>query len=340
MDGHLGLVGHLSVTVCNFLATSEAALSNGKDPVSAKENQPDTQEQELWDRIGTTNGAERAEVLDELSHFAFKKNNYTECLQLIETSIEIYFSLDSGFHTKKLIHLYEGKAFCHKNLDQYVEAAEAFDTLAGYFCIDEDREGFLRAKRAAGREWYSAERYEKSLECHTIASLELDIDATDYTMGIDNLNIGMAALKLEQYQKATDHLLIGREYFKKAKNPEFVNYCDSYLADSYYELGQGTESEFHSRHYLNYTLVTEDLGMQAFARHNLAQALWLQKRYEEAENEIARTLEILPKEDSIDWDQIIKATHLYAAVLFAQGKDEEAKARLDRISTIEETMNI
>lgn len=306
--------------------------------MSAKGNKPEAQELELWDRIRTTEGAERAEVLDELSHFAFKKNNYTECLQLIETSIEIYFSLNGDFHTKELIHLFEGKAFCHKNLEQYAEAAEAFDTLAGYFCIDEDREGFLRAKRAAGREFYSAENYYKSLECHTIVSKEIDIDATDYSMGIDNLNIGMAALKLEQFQLATDHLLIGRTYFKKAKNPEFVNYCDSYLADSYYELGQAMESEFHSRHYLNYTLVTDDLGMQAFARHNLAQALWLQKRYREAENEISLTLEILPKEDSIDWDQIIKATHLYAAVLFAQGKDDEAKTRLDRIATIEETM--
>jgi tetratricopeptide (TPR) repeat protein len=79
--------------------------------------------------------------------------------------------------------------------------------------------------------------------------------------------------------------------------------------------------------------------MQAVARHNLAQALWLQKRYQEAENEISRSLEILPKEESIDWDQIIKATHLYAAVLFAQGKDDEAKARLNRIATIEETMD-
>jgi tetratricopeptide (TPR) repeat protein len=331
-------MGHLSVTVCNFPTTSEAPLSLRKDPVSAEDKKPETQELELWDRIRTTEGAERAEVLDELSHFAYKKNNYTECLQLIDTSIEIYFSLDGDFHTKKLIHLYEGKAFCHSNLDQHAEAADAFNTLAGYFCVDEDREGFLRAKRAAGREYYSAENYQKSLECHTIVSKEIDIDATDYSMGIDNLNIGMAALKLEDFQSATEHLLIGRKHFKKAKNSEYVNYCDSYLADSYYELGQAIESEFHSRHYLNYTLVVEDLAMQAFARHNLAQALWLQKRYQEAEYEIARTLEILPQEESIDWQQLIKATHLYSAILFALGRDDEAKARLDRIATIEETM--
>ena len=110
------LKADLSVTVCNFLTTSEAPLSIRKDPVSAEGNKPEAQELELWDRIRTTEGAERAEVLDELSHFAYRKNNYTECLQLIETSIDIYFSLHDEFHTKELIHLYEGKAHCHLNL--------------------------------------------------------------------------------------------------------------------------------------------------------------------------------------------------------------------------------
>ena len=77
------------MTVCNFPTTSEAPLSTRKEAVSAEGNKPEAQELELWDRIRTTEGAERAEVLDELSHFAYKKNNYTECLQLIETSIEI-----------------------------------------------------------------------------------------------------------------------------------------------------------------------------------------------------------------------------------------------------------
>ena len=306
--------------------------------MSAEGNQPDTQEQELWDRIRTTEGAERAEVLDELSHFAYKKNNYTECLQLIDTSIEIYFSLDGDFHTKKLIHLYEGKAFCHSNLDQNDLAAEAFDTLAGYFCIDEDREGFLRAKRAAGREYYSAENYQKSLECHTIASLELDIDATDYTMGIDNLNIGLALQQLERHQEAVDRFLIARPLFKKAKNPEFVNWCDRYLTESYLKLHNGMEAAFHAQHFFNYSKVTEDLDLEAYARGSLGQANRLMKNYQEAESQLTRSLELLTLEGNRDWHNIIEANQELSAVLFALGRDEEAKERLDRIATIEETM--
>ncbi|CAN2187525.1 Tetratricopeptide repeat [Candidatus Nanopelagicaceae bacterium] len=308
--------------------------------MSAEGNKPEAQELELWDRIRTTEGAERAEVLDELSHFAYKKNNFTECLQLIETSIEIYFNLTAEFHTKQLIHLYEGKAFCHSNLDQSAEAAEAFETLAGYFCIDEDREGFLRAKRAAGREWYSAENYERSLECHTIVSKELDINSNDYSMGIDNLNIGMALQCLERHEEAVKYFLIARPLFKKAKNPEFVNWCDRHLSQSYSALKNGMEAAFHAKHYFNFSKISENLEMESYARYRLGQAHWLLKEYEEAESQFTRSLELLTLEGERDWETIVKANNELAAVLFALGKDEEAKERLDRIATLEETISV
>lgn len=307
--------------------------------MSAENNKPEAQEQELWDRIRTTEGAERAEVLDELSHFAYKKNNYIECLQLIETSIDIYFSLHDEFHTKELIHLYEGKAFCHSNLEQHREAAEAFDTLAGYFCIDEDREGFLRAKRAAGREWFEADDFEKSLECHTIVSKEIDIDATDYSMGIDNLNIGMALARLDRHEEAITSLLIARPLFKKAKNPEFVNWCDRHLTESYAAIGNGFEAKFHAQHYFNFSKVSENLEMEGYARYRLGQAHWLMKEYAEAEFEFTRSLELLTLDGDRDWEIIIKANNELAAALFAQGKDDEARTRLERIATIEETIS-
>jgi tetratricopeptide (TPR) repeat protein len=313
-------------------------LSIRKEAVSAEDNEKETQELELWDRISTTEGAERAEVLDELSHFAYKKNNYIECLQLIETSIDIYFTLNSEYHTKKLIHLYEGKAFCHSNLDQNKESAEAFEALAGYFSIDEDQEGFLRAKRAAGREWYSAEEYEKSYEAHTIVSKELDINANDYSMGIDNLNIGMALQRLGRHEEAVSFFLIARPLFKKAKNPEFVNWCDRHLAESYVELKNGFEAVFHAKHYYNFSKVSENLEMEGYARYRLGQAHWLLKEYAVAENYFIRALELLTLEGERDWELIVKANNELAACLFAQGKDEQATEILDRIVTLEETM--
>ena len=48
------------------------------------------QEAELWERIEKTEGVERAEVLAELSHFAYGRDDYQTCLQLVETSLDIY----------------------------------------------------------------------------------------------------------------------------------------------------------------------------------------------------------------------------------------------------------
>jgi tetratricopeptide (TPR) repeat protein len=308
--------------------------------VSAEKNEKETQELELWDRFSSTEGVERAEVLDELSHLAYKKNNYTECIQLIETSIDIYFKNCMDAHIPELVHLYEGKAHCHMNLEQHSQAAEAFDMLAGFHYIESKQELFLSAKRAAGRAWFEADEYERSLECHTIVSKELDIEATDYTMGIENLNIGMALKRLNRNEEAVEHLLKARPYFKADKNPEFVNWCDRHLAEAYVALNNGMEAVFHAKHYFNFSKISENLEMESYARFRLGQAHWLLKEYEEAESQLTRSLELLTLEGERDWETIVNANNELAAVLFALGKDEEAKERLDRIATLEETISV
>jgi tetratricopeptide (TPR) repeat protein len=306
--------------------------------VSRESNKPDTQEQELWDRMSTTEGAARAEVLDELSHIAYSKNNYKECLHFIEISIEIYFSLTSEFYTQELIHLYEGKAYSHSYLDEHREAAEAFETLAGYYCIDENREGFLRAKRAAAREWYSAKEWLKSFEGHTIASKELDPDVTKFIIGIDLMNIGTALQGLDRHPEAIESFIRARQSFKEDKNPEYVNWCDNFLAQSLIEVKNGFEAEYHAQHYFNYSKVAEDLSMEGYARYRLGQAKRLNRDYEAAEEELKEALALLTLDGVKDWPTIIKANNEMAATLFAQGKDDEAKTILTRIATIEETM--
>ena len=306
--------------------------------MSGESNKPDTQEQELWDRMSTTEGAARAEVLDELSHIAYSKNNYKECLHFIETSIEIYFSLTSEFYTQELIHLYEGKAYCHSNLDEHREAAEAFETLAGYYCIDENREGFLRAKRAAAREWYSAKEWLKSFEGHTIASKELDPDVTKFIIGIDLMNIGTALQGLDRHPEAIESFIKARQSFKEDKNPEYVNWCDNFLAQSLIEVKNGFEAEYHAQHYFNYSKVAEDLSMEAYARYRLGQAKRLNRDYVAAEEHFKGALELITLDETKDWPTIIALNNEMAATLFAQGKDAEAKTILTRIATIEETM--
>ena len=314
-------------------------MSLRKETVSAEPNNGKAQEQELWDRISTTEGAERAEVLDELSHIAYKRSNYIECLHLVDTSIDIYFK-NGGLdcYLKELIHLYHGKAHCYENLKRFAEAAETHEELAKMKCLEDDFESQAEELRAAGRAWYRIDEWRKSLDNHLAAKAVLDPSTTTLTMGVDLLNIGMALAKLGSHQDAIDNYLSARSLCKEAKNPEFVGWCDNYLALSYMALNNGPEARFHAQHYFNYTKVAEDLGMEGYARYRLGRAHLLCDEYEDAEEHLLRSLEILTLDEDKDWEDIVAANKELAKALTALGREDEAQKRLDRIKTIEETI--
>ena len=307
--------------------------------MNAENNEHNTQEQELWDRISTTEGAERAEVLDELSHIAYNRDNYTECLHLVDTSIDIYFQQGGlDCYLKELIHLYHGKVHCFENLKRHEEAAETHEELAKMKFLDNDEEGQAEELRAAGRAWYKVEQWRKSLDNHIAAKAITYPEITTMTMGIDLLNIGMALAKLKNYQDAIDSYLKARALCKEAKNPEFVNWCDNYLALSYIALNNGPEARFHAQHYFNYSKVAEDLGMEGYARYRLGTAHLLCNEYENAEKHLKRSLELLTLEEDKDWEDIVAVNKDLAKALTALGREEEAQKRLERIKTIEETI--
>ncbi len=307
--------------------------------MSAEPNNGKAQEQELWDRISTTEGAERAEVLDELSHIAYNRSNYIECLHLVDTSIDIYFK-NGGLdcYLKELIHLYHGKAHCYENLKRFAEAAETHEELAKMKCLEDDFESQAEELRAAGRAWYRIDEWRKSLDNHLAARAVIDPSTTTLTMGVDLLNIGMALAKLGSHQDAIDNYLSARSLCKEAKNPEFVGWCDNYLALSYMALNNGPEARFHAQHYFNYTKVAEDLGMEGYARYRLGRAHLLCDEYEDAEKHLLRSLEILTLDEDKDCEDIVAANKELAKALTALGREDEAQKRLDRIKTIEETI--
>ena len=315
-------------------------MSIGKDPVSAENNEQKAQEQELWERMSTTEGRERAEVLDELSHIAYNKDNYTECLHLVDTSISIYYKLGGAdVYLKELIHLYKGMSHCYEHLKRFEDAAGSFEHLAGLYFIDEDHEGQIWAARAAARAWYEVKEWQKSLDGHIAVTKLIDPDATPFSMGLDQINIGMVLAKLKRDEEAVVAYLGSRKLFKEAKNPEYVNWCDNYLAMAYFNLGNGPEAKFHAQHYFNYSKVAENLGMEAYARYRLGGAFLICQEYVEAEKHLTRSIELLNLEDEKDWEDIVEANKELAKALVALGREEEANERLERIKGIEETIS-
>ena len=307
--------------------------------MNSENNEQNTQEQELWDRISTSEGTERAEVLDELSHIAYNRNNYTECLHLVDTSIDLYFKQGGlDLYLKELMHLYHGKVHCFENLKRHAEAAEVHEELAKMKNLDDDLEGQAEELRAAGRAWYIVKEWRKSLDNHIAAKAITYPDITTQTMGVDLLNIGMALAKLNNHKDAVESYLSSRALYKEAKNPEFVNWCDNYVALSYIALNNGPEARFHALHYFNYSKVAEDLGMEGYARYRLGTAHLLCQEYEDAEKHLLRSLELLTLEEDKDWEDIVAVNKELAKALTALNREEEAQTRLERIKTIEETI--
>ena len=307
--------------------------------MSAEYNKKDTQEQELWDRISMTEGTERAEVLDELSHIAFKRENFVECIHLLDTSIEIYFKLGGADnYLRELMHLYHGKAYCFENINRLEDAAQTHEEIAKLKFLDNDAEGQAEELRSAGRAWYKIDQWQKCLESHMAAREIIDPSITTQTMGVDLLNIGMAQIKLGNYTEALENCLSARVLCKEAKNPEFVGWCDNYLALTYIALSNGPEARFYAQHYFNYSKVTEDHGREAYACYRLGAALFLCGEYPEAEKNFNRSLELLNLEIDKDWEDIVGVNKCLAETLFALNRAEEAQARLERIKTIEETI--
>ena len=74
-------------------------VSNENDAESNSQGDGALQEAELWEKIESTHGVERAEVLAELSHFAYSRDDYTTCLQLVETSLDLYRTSDPNATT-------------------------------------------------------------------------------------------------------------------------------------------------------------------------------------------------------------------------------------------------
>jgi tetratricopeptide (TPR) repeat protein len=307
--------------------------------VSAERNQKDTREQELWERMTMTEGAERAEVLDELSHIAYNRDNYVECLHLIDTSLDIYFKLGGAdVYLNEMSHLYKGKAHCLENLKRFQEVAETFEIIAMLCELDQDDLGHIHAVRAGARAWYSAKEWQKSLEGYLTAIAMIDPEETPFSRAIDLINLGMAEAELELFDEAIAHYLSARTLFKEAKKPEFVKWCDNYLALAYIEVKNGAEAKFHSLHYLNYAKVAIDPVMEGYARFRLGVSLHLCEEFPEAEEHLTRALELLTQESDKDWEDIVAITKWLAQTLTALGRDDEAKERLERISTIEETL--
>ena len=301
----------------------------------SKENKPD--EKELWKKIPSTQGAERADAYIELSHLAYDRGDHKAALALCQSAREIYEGLTTYVGTSQLLHVYEGITWSLRRLDRDAEAAQvALDAVA--LLNEEDPLAATEMFRDAGRFYYAAGEYEKSLECHNKAIADCNPDMTDTNMGCDEYNCGSTLVQLKRYAEALPHLLAARGYFKKSKEPERIFYCDEYLTVCYIELNNSVEAINYAQKTLDFAVTAQKRVLETWARYRMGCAKVLLGELDEAEEELREALSMNASSNDVDWDLAVEVELEIVKILITKGRVSEADEITRRLANLRDIL--
>jgi tetratricopeptide (TPR) repeat protein len=236
------------------------------------------------------------------------------------------------------MHVYEGITWSLRKLDRDEEAAELALHAVDILKENNPMEA-ADMMRDAGRFYFAAEKYEKSLQCHQNAIAEIDPDTTELSMGIDSYNCGFALVRMKRYAECLPYLLAARNHLKKAKEPEKVYYCDEYLAVAYIELNNGVEAITHAQKCLDFAQSAQNECLETWARYRLGCAQVLIGEINEGEDNLRQALGTNVNAGNTDWELAIELEKEIANILVIKGRVGEANEIKRRIATIEETMS-
>ena len=301
----------------------------------SKENKPD--EKELWKKIPSTQGADRAEAYVELSHLAYDRGDHKAALALCQSAREIYEGLTTFVGTAQLLHVYEGITWSLRRLDRDAEAAQvALDAVV--LLKEEDPAAATEMFRDAGRFYYAAGEFEKSLECHNQALAECNPDMSDTNMGCDEYNCGSTLVQLKRYAEALPHLLAARGYFKKSKEPERIYYCDEYLTVCYIELNNSVEAINFAQKTLDFAVTAQKRILETWARYRMGCAKVLIGELDEAEEELRQALSMNASSNDVDWDLALEVEQEIVKILITKGRVAEADEITRRLANLKEIL--
>ena len=301
----------------------------------SKDNKPD--EKELWKKIPSTQGADRAEAYVELSHLAYDRGDHKAALALCQSAREIYEGLTTFVGTSQLLHVYEGITWSLRRLDRDAEAAQvALDAVA--LLNEEDPLAATEMFRDAGRFYYAAGEFEKSLECHNKAIADCNPDMTDTNMGCDEYNCGSTLVQLKRYAEALPHLLAARGYFKKSKEPERIFYCDEYLTVCYIELNNSVEAINYAQKTLDFAVTAQKRVLEMWARYRMGCAKILIGELDEAEEELQQALSMNASSNDVDWDLAVEVELEIVKILITKGRVSEADEITRRLANLKEVI--
>ncbi len=295
-------------------------------------------EQELWAKVSSGEGDEKAQALMALGHKAFHKGDHKEALAMSETAREVYESMGATASSAALGHVYQSIGWSLKALKRYEEAAGAAHKAAELYKEIGDKDLFY-ALNEEGDYWYSAKNWQKSYEVHSAALAEINPDLNEETLAVTYGHCAFALGRLDRWAEALEHFLQSRALFKKLKNPWQVAFADEEISLCYSKLGNGVEALVYAQRAMDFAVVTQHQYRLIWSNARMGLAKKLLGEYEEALEHIATAKDMMLGTGEPYWSSIVRMDKIAAGIQRERGLVEEADEILRRLKVIEETLD-
>ena len=291
-------------------------------------------EKELWDRLQSAQGIEKAEILSELGHIAVHQDKFAESLAHCQTALEIYQTTSESFDHEDMGRVLMGIAFAYYKLNNHDEAAASAQR--AYELLEEmnsPRAGI--ALRNVGVFYQEVKKYSESAEVFRKAMNIPLFEDEELTLAKDYYNLGFALTKLEQFNEAIDALTRGKELASKVTAPIVEALCNEQLAFCLASIGEYDAGLEAVKFSIDYALLTGDDSRMFQAVRVRGKIHTARSDYESALSDLKAAKNINIENSCItDWDAIYEIEEEIAVVLERLGQNEEAEEVRRRIKVV------
>jgi tetratricopeptide (TPR) repeat protein len=294
-------------------------------------------EQELWQEVSQSEGAERARALNALGSLKWEQDNHTESLALCESARDLYLEAGRDDYLDELTDVNFGIMNNLDMLGHRREAAEAAGEIIALF-RETDHPMLGELLRDQGRYWFSVGEFEKSLASHLEAIKIVNPEQTEISRGIDFLNIAMARSALCEYGAAISDLHEAMDIFRSERAPKWIAKCHGELAEIFFALGMPDELEKWARKALDYAELTKDRQWEYWLNYYLGVAQKIKGDFDSAEKFLNKARTKVAKHGAEDWKAVIAIEKEIAGLYVIKGRVSQANEILRRVATIEESM--
>ena len=285
-------------------------------------------EEDLWEELPNSTGAQRADILYRISAHLYSRNKYAEALACAQESVDILEREETtdnsslGRSRAGVAHNLKAIGEHQAALDELIQVSELFhresqpevgeiDCMIGRWAYD-TKDFAIAAKYLS----YSTSEAGEGISDKHVAAQDM------FFLGRALLQIGQADLALEKLETA-------RESFKNLESTLDLAIADSGVAEVFVSLNRIPEAHRAAQRSLDLFTTLGKRIHSTVALMPLAQCLLLEGDFEEALKLITEAIEIEQASDESELDEIIKFERLLIEILNKLNRSEEA-AEIER----------